>query len=122
MLPSKWLFLPVWVVYLLALVAFEVIADVLAKQFALNGKLVFGALSLGCYVLANSAWLISLRSGGTLSRGSVIFSAQFSFSERTRPAACSRARAWCPIGACLRFRARVSGCGRSSGSRCGQHW
>ena len=30
MLPSKWLFLPVWVVYLLALVAFEVVADVLA--------------------------------------------------------------------------------------------
>jgi multidrug transporter EmrE-like cation transporter len=75
MLPSKWLFLPVWVVYLLALVAFEVVADVLAKHFALNGKLVFGVLSLGGYVLANIAWLISLHSGGTLSRGSVIFSA-----------------------------------------------
>jgi hypothetical protein len=47
MLPSKWLFLPIWVMYLLALVAFEVVADVLAKQFALNGKLVFGVLSLG---------------------------------------------------------------------------
>ena len=75
MLPSKWLFLPAWVVYLLALVAFEVVADVLAKQFALNGKLVFAVLSLGGYVFANSAWLISLRSGGTLSQGSVIFSA-----------------------------------------------
>jgi len=75
MLPSKWLFLPVWVVYLLVLVAFEVLADVLAKHFALNGKLLFGLLSLGGYVLANSAWLISLRSGGTLSQGSVIFSA-----------------------------------------------
>ena len=75
MLPSKWLFLPIWVMYLLALVAFEVVADVLAKQFALNGKLVFGVLSLGGYILANIAWLISLRSGGTLSQGSVIFSA-----------------------------------------------
>ena len=34
MLPSKWLFLPIWVVYLLVLVAFEVLVDVLAKQFA----------------------------------------------------------------------------------------
>lgn len=75
MLPSKWLFLPVWVVYLLVLVAFELVADVLAKQFAINGRLVFGVLSICCYVLANIAWLISLRSGGTLSRGSVIFSA-----------------------------------------------
>jgi multidrug transporter EmrE-like cation transporter len=75
MLPLKWMFLPLWVVYLLALVAFEVVADVLAKQFALNGKLVFGVLSLCGYIFANIAWLISLRSGGTLSRGSVIFSA-----------------------------------------------
>jgi multidrug transporter EmrE-like cation transporter len=75
MLPSKWLFLPIWMIYLLAMVAFEVVADVLAKQFAINGKLVFGILSIGGYVLANIAWLISLRSGGTLSRGSVIFSA-----------------------------------------------
>lgn len=75
MLPSKWLFLPVWAVYLLALVAFELVADVLAKQFSLNGKLIFGVLSIGGYVLANIAWLISLRSGGTLGRGTVIFSA-----------------------------------------------
>ena len=53
MLPPKWLFLPTWLVYLFVLVAFELVAD----------------------VLANIAWLISLRSGGTLSRGSVIFSA-----------------------------------------------
>lgn len=75
MLPSNWLFIPIWVIYLLALVAFEVVADVLAKQFALNGKIVFAVLSLVGYVLANIAWLTSLRSGGTLSRGSVIFSA-----------------------------------------------
>ena len=75
MLPSKWLFLPLWMVYLLALVAFEVVADVLAKHFALNGRLFFGVFSLCGYILANIAWLISLRSGGTLSRGSVIFSA-----------------------------------------------
>ena len=46
MLPSKLLYLPVWVVYLVALVAFEMVADVLAKHFAITGKLVFGVLSL----------------------------------------------------------------------------
>jgi hypothetical protein len=35
-------FFGVWAIYLLALVAFEVVADVLAKHFALNGKLVVG--------------------------------------------------------------------------------
>ena len=75
MLPPKWLVLPAWLVYLIILVAFELVADVLAKQFAINGRLVFGVLSILGYVLANIAWLISLRSGGTLSRGSVIFSA-----------------------------------------------
>lgn len=75
MLPPKWLFLPAWLVYLIILVAFELVADVLAKQFAINGKLIFGVLSILGYVLANIAWLISLRSGGTLSKGSVIFSA-----------------------------------------------
>ena len=75
MLPLKWPFLPTWLVYLFVLVAFELIADVLAKQFSINGRLVFAVLSILGYVLANIAWLISLRSGGTLSRGSVIFSA-----------------------------------------------
>ena len=75
MLPLKWPFLPTWLVYLIVLVAFELVADVLAKQFSINGRLVFAVLSILGYVLANIAWLISLRSGGTLSRGSVIFSA-----------------------------------------------
>ena len=76
MLPPKWLFLPTWLVYLFVLVAFELVADVLAKQFSINGRLFFAVLSILGYVLANIAWLISLRSGGTLSRGSVIFSAR----------------------------------------------
>jgi multidrug transporter EmrE-like cation transporter len=66
---------PTWLTFILILVVFELIADVLAKQFALNGKLVFAVLSILGYVAANIAWLISLRSGGELSRGAVIFAA-----------------------------------------------
>jgi multidrug transporter EmrE-like cation transporter len=66
---------PTWLTCILILVLFEVIADVLAKQFALNGKLVFAILSIIGYVAANIAWLISLRSGGELGKGAVIFAA-----------------------------------------------
>ena len=65
---------PKWVYFLLVLVAFELIADVLAKQFALSGKLALGALALLGFVAANVAWLASLRSGAELSRGAILFS------------------------------------------------
>ena len=74
LLPRR--FLPAtWLTFILILVLFEVIADVLAKQYALNGKLVFAVLSVIGYVAANIAWIVSLRSGGELSRGAVIFAA-----------------------------------------------
>jgi len=66
---------PTWVTFILILVLFEVVADVLAKQFALNGKLVIAVLSIIGYVAANIAWLISLRSGGELGKGAMIFAA-----------------------------------------------
>lgn len=68
MLPPRWLY------YLLLLVAFELVADILAKQFALNGKFVFAALSILGFIAANIAWLVSLRTGAELSKGAVLFS------------------------------------------------
>lgn len=68
MLPPKWLY------FLLLLVAFELGADVLAKQFSLNGKLVFAILSIIGFIAANIAWLVSLRTGAELSKGAVLFS------------------------------------------------
>jgi multidrug transporter EmrE-like cation transporter len=65
---------PVWLTLLLLLVVFELIADILAKQFALSGKLVFAVLSILGYVAANIAWIISLRSGAELGKGATIFS------------------------------------------------
>ena len=68
MLPPKWLY------YLLVLVVFELVADILAKQFAISGKYVFAILSIVGFIAANTAWLISLRTGAELSKGAVLFS------------------------------------------------
>lgn len=67
-MPPRWLF------FLLLLVAFELVADILAKQFALSGKFLFAVLSILGFVAANIAWLISLRTGAELSKGAVLFS------------------------------------------------
>jgi multidrug transporter EmrE-like cation transporter len=72
---SKRFILPTWLWFLLLLVGFELIADILARQFGLTGKVIFGVLSILGYVLANLAWLFSLRSGAELGKGSIIFSA-----------------------------------------------
>ncbi len=68
MLPPKWLY------FLLLLVAFELLADILAKQFSLNGRYIFAILSLIGFLAANTAWLISLRTGAELGKGAVLFS------------------------------------------------
>lgn len=68
MLPPKWLY------FLLLLVAFELVADILAKQFAVSGKYVFAVLAIMGFIAANTAWLVSLRTGAELSRGAVLFS------------------------------------------------
>lgn len=68
MLPPKWLY------FLLLLVAFELVADILAKQFAVSGKYFFAVLAIVGFIAANTAWLISLRTGAELSRGAILFS------------------------------------------------
>jgi len=73
MLFPRWLLPPTWLVFLLLLVAFELVADILAKQFGVSGKFVFAVLSILGYVVANIAWLISLRTGGELGKGAILF-------------------------------------------------
>ncbi|GHO54782.1 EamA family transporter [Ktedonobacter robiniae] len=71
----EWLAVPPkWLWFLLLLVAFELIADILAKQFALSGKYAFAVLSIIGFIAANTAWLISLRTGAELGKGAVLFS------------------------------------------------
>jgi multidrug transporter EmrE-like cation transporter len=66
--------LPKWFYFLLLLVAFELLADILAKQFSLNGRILFAILALLGFLAANTAWLISLRAGAELGKGAVLFS------------------------------------------------
>jgi multidrug transporter EmrE-like cation transporter len=66
--------IPKWFFFLLILVAFELIADILAKQFAISGKYIFALLSIAGFIAANAAWLISLRTGAQLGKGAVLFS------------------------------------------------
>lgn len=74
MLKELFMLLPKWLYFLLLLVAFELIADILAKQFALSGKYTFAVLSIVGFIAANTAWLISLRTGAELGKGAVLFS------------------------------------------------
>lgn len=66
-LPSRWFS------FLALLVALELLADVLAKQFAVSGNGIFALLSLLSFAVANMAWLASLRSGLQLGKGAILF-------------------------------------------------
>ena len=66
--------IPKWLFFLFVLVLFELVADILAKQFAITGKYSFALLSITGFIAANVAWLISLRTGAELGKGAVLFS------------------------------------------------
>ncbi len=63
-----------WIFPLFILIFFEFIADVLAKSWSLNSKIIFAVGSLLAYLLANTFWLFALKNGAGLGRGAVIFS------------------------------------------------
>lgn len=64
-----------WIIPLAILILFEAIADIFAKEWSLgNRSFFYAALSLLCYLLANSSWLIALKYGSGLARGAIIFS------------------------------------------------
>ena len=55
------------------LIVFEVIADILAKEYSLRGSWIYAVAAISAYIVANSFWLFALRSGAGLARGSIIF-------------------------------------------------
>lgn len=64
-----------WVLPLFVLVLFELIADILAKEWSLrNYPWLLATLALLGYLLANTSWLIALRYGSGLARGAIVFS------------------------------------------------
>lgn len=66
--------MPPWLSPLLFLIAFEALADILAKEWSLQGRWTMWTGALGSYLIANTFWLSSIRQGSGLSRGAIIFS------------------------------------------------
>lgn len=62
-----------WIIPLLGLIFFELIADIFAKEYSLKSTWLFWILALASYVIANAFWLSSIKNGSGLGRGTVIF-------------------------------------------------
>ncbi len=63
-----------WLLPFAFLIIFELIADVLAKQWSLHkGYALAGGALLG-YLIGNYFWLFVLKNGSGLARGAVLFS------------------------------------------------
>lgn len=63
-----------WLPSLVLLILFELIADILAKEWSLRGSYSWWLGAIISYIAANSFWLYSIRHGSGLGRGAVIFS------------------------------------------------
>lgn len=63
-----------WIFFLILVIIFEIIADVMSKEWSLNNRFWFLAGGTGFYLASNLAWLFSLKYGSGLARGVSIFS------------------------------------------------
>lgn len=63
-----------WIIPLSILIFFELVADVLAKEWSLHGSAVRWLGAISAFVVANAFWLFALRNGSGLGRGAIIFS------------------------------------------------
>ena len=65
----------IWIIPLSILIFFELIADILAKEWSLGKhSILWAGLALLAYLLANTSWLIALKNGSGLARGAILFS------------------------------------------------
>lgn len=63
-----------WIIPIIFLIIFEIIADIFAKEYSLKGYWWFWVAAILAYVVANAFWLWGIRSGSGLARGAIIFS------------------------------------------------
>jgi drug/metabolite transporter (DMT)-like permease len=64
----------IWALPLVGLIAFEVVADIFAKEYSLKGGPILWLSAIACYIICNSFWLYALKEGSGLARGGIIFS------------------------------------------------
>jgi len=69
----------IWILPLIALIGCEILADVLAEEYAVHGHW-FWIVSLLCYVIGNGFWLYAIRHGSGLARGADIFAVSTALS------------------------------------------
>ncbi|MBN8550478.1 MAG: hypothetical protein J0M12_14280 [Deltaproteobacteria bacterium] len=62
-----------WVLPISLLIVFEMVADILAKEWQLHGSTWRWVGALSAYLVANSFWLFALKNGSGLARGGLIF-------------------------------------------------
>jgi multidrug transporter EmrE-like cation transporter len=62
-----------WITPLIFLIIFEILADIFAKEYALKSHWYLWVGAILAYVIANSFWLSSIKSGSGLARGATIF-------------------------------------------------
>ena len=63
-----------WIAPLSMLVLFELIADILAKEWSTRASGYLWIVALAAYIIGNAFWLLALKNGAELSRGVIIFS------------------------------------------------
>ena len=63
-----------WILPIIFLIIFEIIADIFAKEYSLKDHWYFWLGAIACYVIANSFWLWGIKEGSGLARGAMIFS------------------------------------------------
>jgi multidrug transporter EmrE-like cation transporter len=63
-----------WVFFLGLLIAFEAIADIIAKEYQLKAGVVRFVGAILAYIIANIFWLVALRNGAGLTKGAIFFS------------------------------------------------
>lgn len=63
-----------WIIPISLLIAFEVVADIFAKEYSLKGTWYFWLAAILSYIVANVFWLWGIKSGSELARGAIIFS------------------------------------------------
>jgi multidrug transporter EmrE-like cation transporter len=63
-----------WIIPIIFLILFEIIADIFSKEYALRGNWYWWLGAILGYIIANVFWLWGIRSGSELARGAIIFS------------------------------------------------
>lgn len=63
-----------WIIPLSILIIFELIADILAKNWSLKGGWILATGALLGYLIGNTFWLFALKNGSGLAKGALIFS------------------------------------------------